>query len=152
MFDRELDDLDMGTGHGGTGTVNKLHLASRRGDLEEVKWLTEKKGFNPLQKGKYGHNALHYAAWEGHVRVMKYYVEERRCNPANKDSKGWTCLHHAARYNHLEIVQYLVDIQNVDPMCQSKSGDTPLHLYSLCWWQCYCCNLPHQCNDQVPPS
>ena len=59
LLDRELDDFDMEMGPETTDDSSKLklHQASRRGDLEEVKRLTEEKHLNPLQKeGKYGRN------------------------------------------------------------------------------------------------
>ena len=128
LFDRGLADLDMGMGHGGTDTSNKLHQASERGDLGEVKRLIEDEGFSPLQTvGKYEKNALHYAAVEGHTAVIKHFIQERGCNPACQDSRGRTPLHIAAQYNHLELVRYLVDEEKVDPMCLTKAGDTPLH-------------------------
>ena len=132
LIDRELGDIDIGMGHVAVETshsnINELHLASHRGDLEEVKRLVEEKKLNPLEKGgEYGQNALHYAAAGGHLGVMKYFIE-RGYNPASESTEGWTCLHYAARFNHYDLVQYLVDEQKMDPMCQSKLGNTPLHL------------------------
>ena len=128
LIDRELGDVDIGMGHVAMETshsnINELHLASHRGDLEEVKRLVEEKKLNPLEKG--GKNALHIAAEAGHLGVMKYYVQ-RGYNPARENAGGMTCLHYAARYNHYDLVQYLVDEQKMDPMCQTKIGNTPLH-------------------------
>ena len=107
---------------------NELHLASRRGDLQEVKRLVEEKQLNPLEKGgDFGLNALHCAAAYGHLSVLKYYTE-RGYNPASESSNGWTCLHFAAQFNYYDLVQYLVDEQKMDPMYQTKQGNTPLHL------------------------
>ena len=131
LIDRELGDVDIGIGHVAMETnhsnKNELHLASRRGDLEEVKRLVEEKKLNPLEKGgKYGRNALHFTAIGGHLGVMKYFIE-RGYNPASESTNGSTCLHVAAGYNHYDLVQYLVDEQKMDPMCQTKLGNTPLH-------------------------
>ena len=131
LIDQEFGDLDVRMGHVAMETShsneNELHLASHRGDLEEVKRLVEEKKLNPLEKGgEYGLNALHFAAVGGHLGVMKYYVE-RGYNPASDTTEGWTCLHLAAQFNHYDLVQYLVDEQKMDPMCQTKVGDTPLH-------------------------
>lgn len=99
-MDSELDDLDAEMGMGETGDSNKdkLHQASYRGDLEEIKKiLAAEKNLNPLQKaGRYGQNALHSAAQGGQIGVMKYFAEERGCNPASQDDSGWTPLHYAA--------------------------------------------------------
>ena len=131
LIDRELGDLAIRMGHVAMETShsneNELHLASGRGDLEEVKRLVEEKKLNPLEKGgKNGLNALHFAAEAGHLGVMKYFIESGY-NPASESTEGWTCLHVAARYNHYDLVQYLVDEQKMDPMCQTRLGDTPLH-------------------------
>ena len=121
--------MELGTSETWDSNRHKLHQASYRGDLEEIKKiLAAEKNLNPLQKaGDYGQNALHSAAQGGQLGVMKYFVEERGCNPASQDNSGWTPLHYAARLNNLELVQYLVDGLKVDPMCQTNSGYTPLH-------------------------
>ena len=86
-------------GHSGTRTANDLHVASLRGDLEEVKRLIENEGFNPLQtESKNGQNALHYAAWGGQLEVMQYFIEEKGCNPTCQDFRGSTPLHTATQY------------------------------------------------------
>ena len=82
-------DLDIGMGHSGTGTANELHVASRRGDLEEVKRLIEKERSTP---DKYGRDTLPYVALGGELRVMKYFIEERGCNPSCQNSRGGTMI------------------------------------------------------------
>ena len=123
--------MEMRTDETWDSNRHKLHQASYRGDLEEIKKiLTTEKNLNPLQKAgdyAYGQNALHSAAQGGQLGVMKYFVEERGCNPASQDDSGWTPLHYAARLNNLDLFQYLVDGLQVDPMCQTNSGYTPLH-------------------------
>ena len=88
----------MGIGDESSG--HELHLVSQKGDLEEVKRLTEEKELNPLQKDKDGMNALHYAARGGQLCVLKYFIEEQGHNPASQSSVGglaeWTPLHFAA--------------------------------------------------------
>ena len=119
----------MGMGRG--SSAHELRLASKKGDLETVKFLTEEKRLDPLQEDKDGRNAIYCAAWGGQLAVLKYFIEEQGHNPASPSSTGrlagWTPLHVAARFNHLELVQYLITEQHVDPMCQTEHGDTPLH-------------------------
>ena len=82
----------------------KLHQASCRGRLDEVKQLTEEKKLNPLQKDKNNNTALHCAAKGGHLNIMKYFIEERSLIPV---CLGWhrhTPLHDAAYNKHLELV------------------------------------------------
>ena len=50
LLDKGVDDVDMETGQDTTAGESKLHMASLRGNLEEVKRLTEEKHLNPLQK------------------------------------------------------------------------------------------------------
>ena len=125
----------MGMGHD-SSSAHELRLASGKGDLKAVKYLTEEKRLNPLQEDNDGRNAIYYAAKGGQLAVLKYFIEDQRHNPASAGSTGskyagWTPLHIAARYNHLELVRYLIAEQHVDPMCQSERGDTPLHSASL---------------------
>ena len=128
MHRPDLDFPDMGMGH--DSSAHELHLASTRGDLEAVKFLTEEKKLNPLQEDKDERNAIYCAAKGGQLAVLKYFIEQGH-NPASQCSTGraagYTPLHAAARYNHLELVQYLIDEQHVDPMCQANDGSTPLH-------------------------
>ena len=120
----------MGMGHD-SSSAHELRLASQKGDLKAVKYLTEEKRLNPLQEDKDGGNAIHHAAWGGQLAVLKYFIKDRGHNPASVGSTGrragMTTLHTAARYNHLELVRYLVAEQKVDPMCQAEDGSTPLH-------------------------
>ena len=52
----------------------ELHQASRRGELDKVKRLTEEKKLNPLQKDKNNNTALHLAALGGHLNVCLLYT------------------------------------------------------------------------------
>ena len=120
----------MGMGHD-FSSAHELRLASQKGDLKAVKYLTEEKRLNPLQEDKQGINSIHHSALGGQLTVLKYFIEDQGHNPASAGSSGrlagWTPLHVAARFNHLELVRYLVAEQQVDPMCQAEDGDTPLH-------------------------
>ena len=107
----------------------KLHIASQKGDLQEVMWLVEEEHLSPLQKNEHGKPALHYAAWSGHLNVLRYFVEDRGCNAGYQDqSEGWTPLHCAAVNKHLDIVQFLIEKQQVEPFSRNKHGHTALHL------------------------
>ena len=111
--------------------VHELRLASKKGDLETVKFLTEKKRLDPLQEDKDGRNSMYCAAKGGQLAVLKYFIEEQGHNPAIpclSKRAGRTPLHIAAEFNHLELVQYLITEQHVDPMCQTEDGNTPLHI------------------------
>jgi len=89
-----------------------LLLAAKRGDLETVKFLTDKKHQKPLQKDEHGNTALCAAAQGGSLEVLKYFINEKNCNP--------TC------HGHLDVVKYLVTEDQVEPLCQDEDGWTPL--------------------------
>ena len=104
----------------------KLHIASEKGDLQEVTRLMEEEHLSPLTEDKYG-NALHYAACGGHLNVLRYFVEDRGYSATYQDQRGWTLLHHAALNKHLHLVQYLIEKQQVEPFSRNKRGHTALH-------------------------
>ena len=99
----------------------ELHQASRRGELDEVKRLTEEKKLNPLQKNNNNDTALHLAAVGGHLNIMKYFIEERFLVPACLGWHGQTPLHRAAFNKQLEVVRYLVAEQQVCLLYTSPS-------------------------------
>jgi ankyrin repeat protein len=115
-----------------SSSARELRLASQKGLIKAVKYLTEEKRLNPLQEDENGRNAIYCAAWRGQLAVLKYFIEEQGHNPASASSTGkqagWTPLHVAAQFNHLELVRYLVAEQQVDPMCETEGGSTPLYL------------------------
>jgi len=51
----------------------KLLLAAKRGDLETVKFLTDKKHQKPLQKDEHGNTALRAPAQGGSLEVLKSF-------------------------------------------------------------------------------
>ena len=57
--------------------TSELHHAARRGDLDTVRFLTEEKHQNPLQKDEKGDTALHTAAEGGSLDVLKYFISEK---------------------------------------------------------------------------
>ena len=73
--------------------TTELHRAARRGDLDTVRFLTEEKHQNPLQKDGMGDTALHAAAVGGSLEVLKYFAGEENCNPACPGYCGRTPLH-----------------------------------------------------------
>ena len=130
IFERELGDI-MGTRHGITlknpDAGNKLHIASQKGELQEVKRLTEEEKLDPLGLDKSGFNSLHLAAMGDHLDVLRYFIEDRGCSAACVDRRGVTPLHVAAQLKHLDIVQYLIEKQQVEPFSRTSDGFTALH-------------------------
>jgi ankyrin repeat protein len=71
----DVEFPDMGMGHD-SSSAHELRLASKKGDLKAVKYLTEEKHLNPLQRDENGRNAIHYTAWGGQLAVLKYFIVE----------------------------------------------------------------------------
>ena len=116
-----LKDGDLNTGD------DKLCHASLKGDLQEVKRLTEEEQYDPLGVDENGINALHYAVAAGHLDVLRYFTEDRGCNAACTGPNGWTPLHIAARFKQIDIVRYLLEKQQVEPFSRTNDGSTALH-------------------------
>ena len=68
---------------------SELHWVAAVGQLEDVKYLVEKKQCNPMQKNHTGSTALHMAAITGNVDVFKYFITEGNCNPACPGPLNW---------------------------------------------------------------
>ena len=72
-----------------------LHFAAYGGDVKQVRYLIEKKGFDINVKDGKGGLPLHYAALGGSLDVVKYLVEERGVDVGVVDSANSTPLHYA---------------------------------------------------------
>ena len=76
-----------------SGSGLELHHAAAIGQLEHVKYLVEKKSYNPIQTDQNGIAPFHVAAIVGNIQVFKYFITERNCNPACPGPLGLTPLH-----------------------------------------------------------
>ena len=131
-LDRELEELDYelrvqvitdtSSFHKSSSGL-ELHHASPVGQLEHVRFLVEKKDFNPNQH-VHDNTAFHIAAITGNLQILKYFITERNCNPSYPGPLGLTPLHLASQ---LDVVKYLVIEQQMDPLCEDEYGNTPLH-------------------------
>jgi len=102
----------------------ELHLAILTGQLEIVKFLTEEKNYNPVQREDEGINAVHMAAFNGNLQILKYFITERNCSPSCPGPLGLTPLHLASEQGHLDVVRYLVTEQQMDPLCEDEYRNT----------------------------
>ena len=57
----------------------KLHLAAKSEDLGYVRFLVERKNYNPVQRDQVGFAPFHMAAIVGNVQVLKYFINECNC-------------------------------------------------------------------------
>ena len=58
-----------------SGSTLVLHHAVAK--VEDVKYLVEKKHYNPLQKDQCDLTPFHVAAITGNLQVFKYFITER---------------------------------------------------------------------------
>ena len=108
-----------------------IHIASKNGHLEIVKYLIENRKVNKEIKGWYGKTPLHYACEKGHQPIVEYLILQR-ANVNVKDDYGWTPLHYACATGQASIVEYLISKgANIEAMDDTFAGWTPLHLASL---------------------
>ena len=76
-----------------SGSGLELHHAVAMGQLEYVRFLVEKKHYNPMERDQDGISPLYLAAIVGNVQVFKYFINNNYCNPACPGPLGLTPLH-----------------------------------------------------------
>ena len=113
--------------------------AARRGDLNLLRSLVSRDGWDPRSKDavdKHGSNALLWAAGAGHVECVEFLVEKCCMNPqtsvqsGRRSYAGRSALHWAARNGHVEVVEYLLS-RGVDPNSTTEDGSTAFAW--ACW-------------------
>ena len=98
----------------------QLHLAARRGDLENVKSLISK-GANVNARDEYGDTPLLDTK---NVEVVKYLVSQgANVNTSNKN--GFTLLHTAAYEGDVDVVKFLIS-KGANVNAKNIDGTTPL--------------------------
>ena len=123
-----------------SGSDLELHHAASEGQLENVRFLVEKKHYNPMQRDDQCEiTALHIAVIVGRMDILKYFITECNCNPACPGPHGLTSLHLASYQGHLDVVKYLVIEQQMEPLCEDEYGNTPLHSACACRWPSSSC-------------
>eukprot|EP00961_Rhodomonas_salina_P238763 3226936-Rhodomonas_salina.1 len=100
-----------------------MHVAAKKGDLEDVKILLEA-GAADVRSGD-GKTPLHFVAAEGHAEVARVLVGAGT-DKETKDKDGGTPLHFAAFEGHAEVARVLLEA-GADTEAKDKNGDTPLH-------------------------
>ena len=89
--------------------MTPLHLAAAKGQLDTVKYLTERGG-NPLVVNKINDTPLHWAAEFGQLEITKYFVETLNCSVELKGHLNMTPLEKAGRNGHIHVTQYLCQL------------------------------------------
>ena len=108
--------------------ISPLHLASKHGSLDILKYLAEKHGCDVECRDGYNNTPLHVAAANGRLDIVEYLISERCCDPMCREENGQTPLHFACSTDSLAVMKYLIDNVKVNPSCCDANDTTPLHL------------------------
>lgn len=108
---------------------SKIHSAAKKGDLNAVKKLVEKKNSNVDLQNKNGETALHVAAANGNLEVMGYLLEQGALIDI-QDAGGNTALHQAALAGFLDGIELLTTANSkiADVDHANYAGNTALHI------------------------
>lgn len=116
-----------------------LHIAARRGDIEEVRRLLNDGGdVNEISSGHKdsGATALHLAATGGHIEVMDELLERGgNIDARTRVGCGWTPLHHAAKEKNKKAIRFLIENGAfLPPDILDERFNPPLHYCGCLEW------------------
>jgi len=94
--------------HKSTNGCTALHLASRRGHLQSVQYLLEKKADIEKEDQK-GRTAVYHAVKGNEVEVLKCLIRAGAELDNRTKTKGLTALHKAVTKQHIECCQILIE-------------------------------------------
>lgn len=114
---------------------NNIYLfrAAKRGDINWVKKLVEKKGANPNYVTSSGKTVLIKAVTKNRDKVTAYLLGLKDKNEIKLvkvdylDNNGQTALHKAAKNNNLEITKMLLGAGAIKDK-QDRWGNSPIHI------------------------
>lgn len=106
-----------------------IHLASRYGKLDILKYLVEEKNGNVNVENNFRETPLFLAAENKLYRIIQYLVEERNADVKKVNSKGYNILFIAVDNDDLGFMKYLLDLRKipVDLNWRGFSGETLVH-------------------------
>ncbi|KAL5258380.1 hypothetical protein ACHWQZ_G009025 [Mnemiopsis leidyi] len=110
---------------GGQFKQSLLHIASKEGKLDIVRYCVQEKKVDVNIQDSEGQTALHLAAGRGDLQVIKY-LWEKGADVNIQDSRGEAALHRAADRGHLQVIKYLWE-KGADVNIQDSEGMTALH-------------------------
>lgn len=109
-----------------------LHIASRAGDIEIVRYLLGIPGIDLNVQNKNGSSPLHFACENGHIGTVQSLLENLFTYVNARDAWRQTPLHLACKEGNLDIVRLLFNNANLDTDATDLRGWTPLHYASQC--------------------
>lgn len=116
-----------------------LHIAARKGDLDEVRrLLNDGVDVNDMSLGRKdsGVTALHLAAAGGHIDIMDELLERGgNIDARTKVGCGWTPLHHAAKEKNKKAIRFLIENGAfLPPDIFDERFNPPLHYCGALEW------------------
>ncbi len=80
-----------------------LHIASKWGKLDIIKYLVTEENCDPNRISDDGKTCLHYACELGQLDLVKYLFEQHQCT-SKRDKEGNTPLHYTIEgYDHDQL-------------------------------------------------
>ena len=108
-----------------TDNATPLHLASKNGHVNVVRFLLEHDG-DVKAENQDGETPLHLASQEGHLEVAAILIKHGAIVTA-QNKYGSNPLHLASRMGQVEVAGMLIE-HGADVTTQDGNGSTPLHL------------------------
>lgn len=106
-----------------------LIFAIRNGNLDVVKFLTEKAKTSDLEK----EICMFQSIFVSDLELLKYFIEELGCNPNCENGQGKSLHFVAAENRNLKILKYLIEDLKCDILQRNPmTGETLLDLVSVC--------------------
>lgn len=109
-----------------------LHIASRAGDIEIVRYLLSIPGIDLNVQNENGSSPLHLACENGHIGTVQSLLDNLFTYVNARDAWRQTPLHLACKEGYLDIVRLLFNNANLDTDAADLRGWTPLHYASQC--------------------
>ena len=127
--------LSVQPGHPQSDFNERIVVAAKAGELEEVQGLCTRPEADLGYQNFYGNTALHLAALGGHTAVVELLLaHDSECimasNVSIRTQIGRTPLHLAAMGGRLEASHLLLD-SGAEVNAATPDGETPLHLATM---------------------
>lgn len=106
--------------------AQRAFIEATKGNLEQIKYLVEEKGFDVNYAGEFRRTTvLHWASGSYNIELVRYLVS-KGARIGAKDYELKTALHYAAQSGTLETVIFLIR-RGANPKYKDQEGRTALY-------------------------